>query len=254
MNPQVNVYAADAFRNDLERALATLAAAKGLTVQQLKNDYNITPFVCMMAAVLNTTTSVYSLHPRNGVDPTVPGTTLLDQNDAFIFNQIGLRFGRAAYASNTYSNHGMYPKLTYPDPNYFTGNGTTAGNEANQLQEIVNGTLTLNVQGTSVIDKLICQDLVFNPQATYSSSPVAFPQFGGSDGERGYLHTAPTLILDAMADNEFQIALAPGVKGNIDGNTSTGTTDSGVRNILYVLCAGWKVKNFANGGEKIACS
>ncbi|MEZ4925572.1 MAG: hypothetical protein R3A50_04800 [Saprospiraceae bacterium] len=250
----INIFAADAIRNDLERALMILAQSRGTSVETIKQTYNITPFLCLMAVYLNTTSSTYSFHPRGGVDPAVPGTALLDQNDVFIFNQLGLRFGRCAYASNTPSNHGIYPKLTYPDPNYFTGTGTTAGDESDQLKEIVNGYLDLKVSGQAVIDKLACSELVFNPDATFTSSPEALPAYGGSPGYRGLSKLDPTFIIDGMNDNEFTVQLANGPKGNIDGNISTGTTDSGVRNILYIAAAGWKLKNFANGSKAIACS
>lgn len=253
MANQVNIFPADSNRNDLQRALDNLAASKGITVEQLMSDYNITPFVVLMAAYLSTTASSYSLHPRNGVDPVISGTALLDQNDVFIANGIGLRFGRAAYANGVYSNHGIYPKYTYPDPTYFSGNGTTAGVEAAQLLAVVNGQVSLNVQSTAVIDKLNAQELCYNPQRAYSAGSGV--QFGGGDDQsRGFFHLAPIFTLDAMADNEIVVQLATGPKGNIDGNISSATTDSGVRNILYVALQGWKVKNFANGGNKIACS
>lgn len=245
----INIFAADPNRNDLQRALENLAASKGITTEQLMSDYNITPFVVVMAQYLSVTASSYSLHPRNGVDPAIPGTALLDQNDVFIANGISAKIGRAAYANGVYSNHGMYPKLTYPDPTYFTGNGTTAGVEAAQLLELVNGQVSLNVQSTSVIDKLSADVLFTNPQRAYSAGSLQ--QFNQQDT---FFPLQPIFTLDAMADNEIQFQLATGVKGNIDGNISSTTTESGVRNILYVLLKGWKVKNFANGGNRISCS
>lgn len=244
----------DAQRGNYSRIVELLAQMMGLDVKSFVNAYKVMPFVCKMAAYLNTGLSQYTLSPRKGVDPLIPGSQLLDQNDFFALTALGLRVGRAAFASNVYSNHGNYPIMTYPDPNFFNGSGTSAGSEAASLQTLVNGTVAVNVNNDSQIDALVAQELFFNPMATYTSSPLAYPQFGGSEAEKGYKEITPNLILDASADNAFVVNLGTGAKLNIDGSISTLTTDSGVRNILYIFASGWKIKNLAGKGvNPLAC-
>jgi hypothetical protein len=244
----------DVNRAVYDRLTELLSKQMGLSVVQFTGAYKVMPSQIVMAVALNTGTSVYTLNPRKTVDAPVPGTVLLDQNDWFAATGISLRLGRADFAGNTYSNHGNYPKLTYPDPNYFTGTGTTAGSELKSLLNIVNGTISVSVQGDAQIDPIPAQSLFFNPMATYTSSPVAYPQFGGSPEEQGFYSLTPNLILDASADNTFNIALANGAKGNIDGAISTGTTDSTVRNFLYVFVSGWKIKNLGGTGASLTCN
>lgn len=240
----------DRSRGDFARISENIASAMGLPVEVFLKQYKVMKLVLKMAAYLNPSTSTYTLSPRKGVDPYVPGTILLDQNDFFAVNSLGLRIGRAAFASGIYSNHGNYPQLTYPDPAYFTGSGTTAGSEAASLYTLVNGTTSISVNNDVQMDGVNNQDLMLNPQRQYVAASLTPPQFGGADeASRGFYDITPNLILDASADNGMIVTLAPnGARGNIDGAVSTGTTDSGIRNILYVCLEGWKIKNLAGAG------
>ena len=237
-----------------DRITGLLAAQMGISVEQFIGNYKVMPSQVLMGVALTPGSSSYTLNPRKGVDPAIPGTVLLDQNDLFAVTGIGLRLGRAAFASNAYSNHGNYPKLTFPDPNYFTNTGTAVGTELIGLMNLVNGTLQIGVQGDVQIDPIPAQSLFYNPPATYTSSPVAIPQFGSTPAEQGFFSLTPNLILNADADNAITIQLANGAKLNIDGNISTATTDSGTRNILYVVLNGWKVKNGAGLGTGLSCA
>lgn len=247
------LFTPDEERGDYVRLTNVLAQQMNLSVADFSAKYKIMPFFLKMAVYLNNGTNTYTLSPRKGVDTPVPTSNLLDQNDFFALTSIGVRIGRAAYAaaSNTYSNHGNYPQLTYADPNYFTGNGSAAGSESASLQTLVNGLLTVSVAGDSVIENLSVQELMYNGDSGFSAvaNNLRNPSFGGSSSEsRGLLRTTPNFVLDAMADNQFVISLAPGAKANIDGGISTATTDSGVRNILYLVAGGYKVKNLSGGG------
>lgn len=248
-----NFFTPDIDRGNYERTVAVLAAQMNTTPEQFKRNYKIMPSVLKLAKVLDPGLSAYSLSPRKAVDPAVPGTVLLDQNDFFAISGVGLRIGRAAYASGVYSNHGNYPLLTYADPAYFSGSGTSAGSEANSLQCLVNGTVSISVNNDAMVDPIVAQEFFYNPEGTYSSSPAAMPRFGGSDGDRGIFAITPQIILDASADNSILLNLTPGAKGNIDGSVSSGTTDSGTRNIVYALVYGWKIKNLA-GSNASRCA
>ena len=246
-----NFFTPDVDRGTYERIIATLAQQLNIPVEKFLLQFKVMPFVLKMAAYLNPGLSSYTLSPRKGVDPAIPNTALLDMNDFFAVSGIGLRFGRADYSGGLYSNHGNYPLLTFPDPNYFTGDGTTAGSESESLLTVVNGTTGIAVNNDQMVDGIVSQELVYNPEGTYLASPVAFPAFGSSIGQRGILELTPQLILDASADNGFVVTLANGAKANIDGAVSTGTTDSTRRNILYVIATGWKVKNLAGAGNAV---
>ena len=245
----------DIDRGNYERIVALLSKQMGLTPEGFKAQYKVMPAVLKMGVYLNPGLSAYQLSPRKGVDPVIPNTILLDQNDFFGITGISMRIGRAAFSANTYSNHGNYPVLTYPDPNYFTGNGTAAGKEWEGLQCIVNGQVGIGVNNDAMVDPILAQELFYNPEATYTATPLAYPRFGGSQGERGMYPLTPQIILDASADNQVTVNLANGAKLNIDGNISATTVDSGVRNILYVMLSGWKIKNLAGaGGGNAACT
>lgn len=247
-----NFFTPDVDRGTYERVIGVLAAQMGIPAAQFVSQYKVMPSVLKMAAYLNPGLSSYVISPRKGVDQNAPGnTTLLDYNDFFAVSGLGLRLGRAAYAAGLYSNQGNYPVLTYADPAFFNGSGTAVGSEAASLQTLVNGNTSIQVNQDTMMDGILNQELMFNPEATYTASPLAYPRFGGSDGERGIFPLTPQLILDASADNSVQVNLATGAKLNIDGAISTGTTDSGIRNILYVIMYGWKIKNLAGSGNAI---
>lgn len=246
-----NYFTPDIQRGTFERIVDNLATQMGIEVDKFKRGFKIMPSVLKLGQYLNTGLSAYTFSPRKGVDPAIPNTILLDQNDFFAIDGIGLRIGRAAFASNAYSNHGNYPLFTFPDPSYFNGNGSAAGKEWESLQCLVNGTVGINVNNDSMVDGILAQELFYNPDATYTASPLEYPSFGGSDGNRGIFPLTPQVILDASADNGIVVNLANGAKLNIDGSIATATNDSGVRNILYVMLYGWKVKNLAGAGNVV---
>lgn len=248
----VNLYPPDVARADFERVCAVIAREMGTTPELVKANYNISKSQIKMGANLNPGSSEYVMNPRKGVDTAAPAdSVLLDQNDYFVVTSIGLRFSRADFASGVYSNHGNYIPLTFPDPGFFTYTGTAVGNEVLGLNCIVNGTLSVKVAGTPMIDNLLNTELVYRGDKSYGTGPVAYPTFGPTEGARGLAPLTPTLILNAMADNQVVVSLAAGAKLNIDGNISTGVTAATTRNILYVIFGGFKIKNFANGGNSI---
>jgi hypothetical protein len=240
----------DRSRGDFQRIAESIASSMGLPVDAFLRQYKIMKQILKLGAYLNPATSTYTLSPRKGVDLLIPGTVLLDQNDFFAINSLGLKIGRAAFSGGIYSNHGNYPSLTYPDPAYFTGTGTSAGSEATSLLTLVNGVTSISVNNDVQMDGVLNQDLMLNPQRQYVAASLTPPQYGGWDeASRGFYDITPNLILDASADNGIVVTLSPnGARGNIDGAVSTGTTDSGVRNIVYVCLEGWKIKNLAGAG------
>lgn len=243
----------DKARGTYERVVNQLAGQMGLTPDQFVNNYKVMPGTVLMAQYLNPGLSVYTYSPRKGGSTTpdnIPNQILLDFNDFFAISGVGLRFGRATSGTPP-TNQGNYPRLLYPDPSYFNGNGTAVGKEWEGLQCVVNGTVSITVNNDAMVDPISAQELVYNPQRAYTSSPLEYPEVGSSDGKRGIFPLTPQIILDASADNQILVNLANGAKLNIDGAISTGTTDSGVRNILYVIMYGFKIKNLAGAGDAV---
>lgn len=247
-----NYFTPDVSRGTYDRIVSLLAKQTGLTVEQFTSQYKVMQSDLKLAAYLNPGLSSYSLSPRKGVNsPVVPNTVLLDFNDFFAISGVSLRIGKTDYASGVYSNAGNYPVLTYPDPSYFGGNGTSVGKEWTALQCLVNGTVSITVNNDAMMDPTTAQEFFYNPTASYTASPLEYPGFGGSEPKKGIYPMTPQIILDASADNQIILNLADGVKTNIDGAISTGTTDSGTRNIVYVILHGLKIKNLAGAGNAI---
>lgn len=246
----INLFPPDNSRSDYERVLALLAEQLGISREQVIDSYIITPSVIKMGILLDPGKSEYIFYPRKGVDPTAtPDSVLLDQNDWFIANGLGLRFSRADWAAGVYSNYGNYVPLTFPEPAFFSYTSTALGAETLGLNTIVNGTTSVKVNGTPMIDNLLNTELVYRGDKSYTTSPVAYGTSGPTPGNRGFFAMTPTLILNAMSDNSINVTVGSGAKLNIDGTISTGTTASTTRNVLYAMLNGWKIKNFANGGN-----
>lgn len=244
------IIAPDVQRFNFERIVGELSQQKGISVDTVKTGYKHMPHVLRIGQYLNPTSSSYTFTVRKGVDTPIPGEIKLDQQDAFAVTGIGLRFSKADFASGAYSNHGNFPHLTFPDPSYFVGapaSGTTK-KEWEALQTLLNGVLQVNVGGDVVVDGLVASLLAYNPPATYTSSPVALPQLGGSIEEHGVYQLTPQYILDAAQDNSFVLNLASGATDRtlIDGNLNAAGSAATTRNIVWLYLFGFKVKNLSS--------
>lgn len=234
----------DIRRGDYERIIDEIASQMGVGPKTLKESYKIYPKLLVLPIQLDPTVTNYSVSPRKAVDTPIPGEIKVDQNDFFAIAGMGLRFGRAAYNSGNgaITNHGNYVKHTYPDPAFYAGT-----NEAAALNNIMNGTVSLQVSGDTLLDGLLGQEMCWQSDGRYVSSPAAQPAFGGAQMQRVPFPLTPCIVIDGNADNRFNINLGNGSNTNIDGSAASAT-----KNFLYVVLDGWQIKNLSGGGLNIA--
>jgi len=244
-------------RADFDRMVRAVASASGLSPEQVVENYTISKQTLLMVAPLSTGSQLYQFNPVQATGNPLPNGLAqiqMNKNDWFYISGLGLQFGKADFSSSSgsFSNVGNFPRFSFPDPNYFTGAPAGQKTEVECLNTVVNGVLNLTVMSNPVIINLVCRNLVFNPQSTYTSSPLAYPQIGPSQSERGYNDLTPNVVLDGNADNVFTVTLANGAYTDIDGATWPGTNAATTRNLLYLCADGWIVKNQADGGRQCA--
>lgn len=250
--------APDPTRAFYDRVVRSVSAAFGISEEQVRRDYVLSPETVQVGAQLQPNQTTYQLNPRNNVGTSYPTDNRLDQNDYFAVQAIGLKFGRATYNSSNgqLSQFGNYPKFTYPDPNYFNGNPASGLDEWQCLQTILNGKLSLLVGSQQVIPQDQVQKFVYNPWATYSSSPLALPQYNGvaDPASRGNFNLPMNFILDLNQDNNFNIVLADGDTAVIDGSVTSAGAATTHRNILWLELEGIVIKNMGGNRQgNMAC-
>lgn len=251
MEPRVTI-APDPSRAFFTRTLNVLAKSFGLTPEQAEKTFVLAPQTVLMGVQLQPNQTTYQLNPRNNVGTSYPTDNRLDQNDYFAIQAWGLKLSRATYtsANGQLSQFGNYPKLSYPDPNYFNGNPASGLDEWQCLQTLVNGKISLVIGSQQVIPQDSCQKLFYNPWATYSSSPVALPQYNGvaDPASRGLNNVPMSFVLDLNQDNNFNIVLADGDTAEIDGSVDSSGNATTHRNMLWLELEGIVVKNL--GGNR----
>lgn len=250
--------APDPTRAFYDRVVKSVSKAFGISEEQVRRDYVLSPQTVQMGAQLQPNQTTYQLNPRNNVGTSFPSDNRLDQNDYFAVQAIGVKLGRATWSSsnNQLSNFGNYPKLSYPDPNYFNGVPASGAPEWQCLQTLVNGKFSLVVGSQQVIPQDQMQKLFYNPWGTYTSSPLALPQYNGDadPASRGNYNLPMNFILDLNQDNNFQIVLADGDTAEIDGSVNSAGTATTHRNILWFELEGIVIKNMGGNRQgNMAC-
>lgn len=250
--------APDPTRSFYDRVVRSVAATFGMTEQEVRDNFVLSPETVMIGNKLLPNQSTYNFSPRNNVGASFDTDNRLDQNDYFAIQSIGLKFSRCTFtsATNTFSQYGNYPKLSYPDPVYFDGNPAAGLDEWLCLQTVINGKYSFTVGSQQIIPQDTVQKLVYNPQATYTTSPLALPQYNGlSDPASRGLYSLPmNFILDLNQDNLINIVLANGDTTVIDGSVTSAGAASTVRNHLWVELEGIVIKNMGgNRKGSMAC-
>ncbi len=252
MQANVVYIAPDPTRSFFERTAATVAKEFNIDVNQAKDGFVMSPQTILIGNKLVPNQTTYTFNPRNNVGASWDTDNRLDQNDYFAVQAIGLKFSRTTYnsASGAYSQFGNWPKLTFPDPNYFLGNPATGLDEWQCLETIVNGKYAFTVGSQQIIPQDLCMKLTYNPQSRNLTSPVALPQYNGlqDPATRGNYNLPMNFVLDLNQDNIFSIVLAPGDTTVIDGSVNSSGAATLVRNFLWVEMEGIVIKNM--GGNR----
>lgn len=246
--------APDPNRAFFDRVTNSIAKSFGITPEQAKNDYVLSPQTVLIGTQLSPGQTTYQFNPRNNVGTSYPTDNRLDQNDYFAVQALGFKWGRATWNGTTgqLSQFGNYPKFSYPDPNYFNGNPASGLDEWQCLQAILNGKISLLVGSQQVIPQDSVQKLAYNPWATYSSSPLALPQYNGAadPASRGLFNLPMNFILDMNEDNNINLVLANDADtAVIDGSVTSAGAATTHRNILWLEMEGIVVKNM--GGNRM---
>lgn len=246
--------APDSGRFFLDRVVNSVAKTFGISPEQARQSYKFAPQTIIIGQPLKPNLSSYNFSPRNNVGVSYNSGIRLDQNDFFGVKSIGLKFGRATYASNSgqYSNFGNYPKLSYPYVNYFVGNPASGLDEWQCLQTVVNGEYVLTVNSDQIISSDACSKLVYAAQRAYSdqTQEVELPQINGlaDPASRGLFTIDPNYVLDMNVDNLITVNLADGDTAVIDGSVDDSGAATAYRNFLWVEMEGVVIKNMASGG------
>lgn len=218
-----------------------------ITAEGVIQSYKFYDDALMLVTPLSPSTSSYDLNPVEGVTASVPTARLMQRSDLFAVTGVGIFFTRATYSSvnQALSAYGNYQRFTFPYVGVFTGSNEQAG-----LLNIVNGTISLNVQNDQQwqipVSRMVYADEYINAQ-------VSTIVYGGSDEKQGILNLDSLVILDGNNDNKVTVQLPTGgTLTNIDGNTNTTT-----RNIIVVQLKGFRIRataaNGAYNGQNLRC-
>ena len=248
--------APDPTRAFFDRVVRQVAKQFGISSDEAKQKFKFSPQTVIVGAALSTSQSQYTFYFRNNVGQSYDTDNRLDQNDFFAIQALGLQIGRGDYASSVFSNIGNYPKFTYPDPSFFTGNPASGKDEWQCLQLLVNAEYQLNVSNDAVFPGDSAQKLFYAPQTQWQPAIASVVdarvnQFNGAGpASRGLFELPVNPILDLNQDNSIVLTLPPGDKGAIDGSVDSAGSATSYRNILWLIAEGVVITNMATQGAR----
>lgn len=231
----------DAKRAKLVRALEAL--------QINLNDYIIHEHTLRLekSLVAGNNTYRFQMYQNPGSDR--PQEIKLNRNDAFIVTALGLAITKEDTSTNP-DNYGNYPLYTFPDPGFFLGVPGSGLNEAQCLEVIYNGQISIKTNNTERLVGLSTQHFRYVPERALSSGVP--PQYGPSMEYRGFFEMEPHIILNGQQDNQVELSIGAGdtavIAGGIDGSAGAVNT----RNIVVAQLHGFLVNEAAEAATRYA--
>lgn len=194
------------------------------------SDMDLTPFNLRLLTDIKNGVSQYVLNPKEGYKGStatllLPGMeSKLEDGKIYFFPLV-----RVATRKNNATTGVLGPVFTYEDKAHHD-----AANEVENLHSLYNGNMTFKTGNNSRINKLTLDDFRYVPaqQKEEATDVLTFwPQYGPTDGERGYVSIPPTLIIDSSETNSIEINLV-GITTAIEGAADK-------KNILCFDAKGW---------------
>lgn len=204
-------------------------------VDYLKKQYGLTsisemdlrPYnIRLLWDIKNNQTS-YKLDPRGGYKGTNVNLATMELllEDKKIFFASELRVASRKIDANAQ----LGPVFTYPDILHHDDTG-----EAVALESLYNGVTTLVTDNVNRITALSNDGFRFVPnriKAETADAVTAWPNYGPSNEERGFISLAPTPILDSSKNNSIVV--------DLKGSTAAIEGAANKKNILQVDLLGW---------------
>lgn len=158
--------------------------------------------------------------------------------DTFVVTGIGMYISKVT--SDTAALQAKKIYRSFPNPQVFTGSG-----EADNLQSLYNGYLSLRINSTVIIDSLPCLDFYAANQSQQgvgssatSNVPIQRDQLEGST--TGYLPINPTVNLDGSKKIQWSLTLPNST--DLSGTSST--------NVVALSLKGFLVQNGGNVSQR----
>jgi len=225
----------DAQRAKLQRLVDTL----GVNM----NDYVISPHTLRLErrAVAGQNAYSFDFYQNPGADR--PQEHKLNRNDVLAITEIALGVTKED-TSTTPPRYGNYPLFTFPDPVFFLGVPTApALTEAQCLETIYNGKLSLKTNNTDRLPSLLTSHLRYRPQS--ASTGALHPEYGPSLPERGFFPIEPQLILNGQQNNTATLEIGSGETAAIAGGINASNVAVNTRNVIVLLVHGFLISEAA---------
>lgn len=197
-------------------------------LQNMEDNAIITETSLRMNATITAGASVLNFNLKKGTDTDGNGERRLAQDNIFMITHVGLYLQKIYLSGASLIADSNYPLFTFPDPNHFAG--AAAGNnasEADSLNLVYDGRLTLNSSGVDRLIDIATEDLKYVPdsQTVNVAAPqteIERPQWGPTFAQRGLKELHGNQIILGKLENKAVLTLGAGNKALIAGTATVG--------------------------------
>jgi len=206
--------------------------------------------VLRMEQSLASNKSAYTFQVKQGnasTDP--PLSVLLNDSDAFVLCAISLGIKKQD-TSKTPAWYGNYTVYNYVNSAVFVGAPAGQATEAQSLECIYNGKLSMR---TASLERIRPTDTREYKQAPDIQTASISPFGSLGDWGRAYVEQQPTILLDGSQNNEFTLQLGAGDYTGISGvYTAGGAATATALNVVVLELLGLIVQNGAQAAKRFA--